>query len=286
MDFSNYLEEAFNERMKKTIDKKILTKVGRILARYGIGVENSEFKHIPGYRFRLGAALPSKTGDQTADSGYVIVITKDNDVKVVQVENGRTASIVYQKGEKTLDPIRSLSDFIKTVKDAYIVETQQQVQGKRTKRRMAQEVHDHLDDVHYKVVKRMEALQIVNSDYIRGINAKLSRYGAKIQNIGAKKIGDYIGVHIKLTYSYKPLEGAIGAFPEVKKINGVPRICLLPYGRIDLRFDPRTIEEMESKFEEIAEEAEDKVEVFERACGVCKIIYTIDVSKILVKDTD
>ena len=41
-----------------------------------------------------------------------------------------------------------------------------------------------------------------------------------------------------------------------------------------------------AEFDEIAEKAEDKVEVFERACGVCKIIYTIDVSKILVKDND
>lgn len=272
--------------MKKAIDKKILSKVGRVLAYCGIGVENSEFKHIPGYRFRLGAALPSKTGDQSAESGYVVVITKDDDVQVVQVENGRTASIVYQNGEKTLDPIRSMSDFIKTVKDAYIVETQQQVQDKRSKRRVAQEVHDHLDNVHYKVVKRTEALQVVNSDYIRGINRKLDVYGAKIQNIGAKKMGDYIGVYIKLAYSYKPLEGAIETFPEVEKVNGIPRICLLPYGRIDLRFNPHTFEEMESKFDEIAKEAEDNVELFKRACRVCNIIYTIDVSKILVNDND
>ncbi len=59
MDFQNYLEEAYSDRMKKSIDKKLLTKVGKALAKHvGVGVEQSQFTYVPGYRFRLGAAHP------------------------------------------------------------------------------------------------------------------------------------------------------------------------------------------------------------------------------------
>lgn len=150
MEFQNYLEEAYSDRMKKSIDKKLLTKLGRVLAKNDIGVENSEFKYIPGYRFRLSAAHPDKTGDKHAKEGYVIVIMKDDDVKLLRVEDGRTVRILYEFGKelRASKPISSMSAFVKDVKEAYIIETQDNVGEMQRQRRYNQFRNDHLAAVH------------------------------------------------------------------------------------------------------------------------------------------
>lgn len=122
MDFSNYLEEAFSDRMKKSIDKKLLTKVGKALAKHvGVGVEQSQFTYVPGYRFRLGAAYP---GDKSAVEGYVIVVLKDGTTQLISVADSRTAYIVWEDGRQIArrEKISSMNDYVKGVKEAYIVE--------------------------------------------------------------------------------------------------------------------------------------------------------------------
>lgn len=287
MEFQNYLEEAYSERMKKSIDKKILTKLGRILAKNEIGVENSEFKYIPGYRFRLGAAHPVKTGDKNAYYGYAVVIMKDEDIKVIRVEDGRTAVILYEF-EKEIRPkqISSMNAFVKDVKEAYIVEAQDNVGGMRGKRMLSQFRNDHLASVHYKIVKRMEALKTAGTDYIKNVNAKLNKFDVKIANVGAKSYGDdCIGVHVQLECKDEMMENVLYNYPKVvKDERGIPHIFFAPRYRVnDVNYDPNNFAEVTDDYFEAKTKLEKYLDVFRNACEVSKIIYDIDISKVMVK---
>lgn len=290
MDFSNYLEEAFSERMKKSIDKKLLTKVGKALAKHvGVGVEQSHFTYVPGYRFRLGAAHPSKTGDKSAVEGYVIVVLKDGTTQLISVADSRTAYIVWEDGRQIArrEKISSMNDYVKGVKEAYIVERQDRVATKQQDRKFSKIRNDHLAAVHYEITKRMEVLRAVGTDYVKNVNAKLNKFGVKLTKLAAKNISDdRIGVCIQFECKDEMMERAFNGRPEViKDEHGAPHILYAPRYRVsDIDYIPNNFTEVTSDYFEAKNELEKYLETFRNACEVSKIIYDIDISKIMVKE--
>ena len=290
MDFSNYLEEAFSERMKKSIDKKLLTKVGKALAKHvGVGVEQSQFTYVPGYRFRLGAAHPSKTGDKSAVEGYVIVVLKDGTTQLISVADSRTAYIVWEDGRQIArrEKISSMNDYVKGVKEAYIVERQDRVETKQQDRKFSKIRNDHLAAVHYEITKRMEVLRAVGTDYVKNVNAKLNKFGVKLTKLAAKNISDdRIGVCIQFECKDEMMERAFNGRPEViKDEHGAPHILYAPRYRVsDIDYIPNNFTEVTSDYFEAKNKLEKYLETFRNACEVSKIIYDIDISKIMVKE--
>lgn len=290
MDFSNYLEEAFSERMKKSIDKKLLTKVGKALAKHvGVGVEQSQFTYVPGYRFRLGAAHPSKTGDKSAVEGYVIVVLKDGTTQLISVADSRTAYIVWEDGRQIArrEKISSMNDYVKGVKEAYIVERQDRVETKQQDRKFSKIRNDHLAAVHYEITKRMEVLRAVGTDYVKNVNAKLNKFGVKLTKLAAKNISDdRIGVCIQFECKDEMMERAFNGRPEViKDEHGAPHILYAPRYRVsDIDYIPNNFTEVTSVYFEAKNKLEEYLETFRNACEVSKIIYDIDISKIMVKE--
>lgn len=290
MDFSNYLEEAFSERMKKSIDKKLLTKVGKALAKHvGVGVEQSQFTYVPGYRFRLGAAHPSKTGDKSAVEGYVIVVLKDGTTQLISVADSRTAYIVWEDGRQIArrEKISSMNDYVKGVKEAYIVERQDRVETKQQDRKFSKIRNDHLAAVHYEITKRMEVLRAVGTDYVKNVNAKLNKFGVKLTKLAAKNISDdRIGVCIQFECKDEMMERAFNGRPEViKDEHGAPHILYAPRYRVsDIDYIPNNFTEVTGDYFEVKNKLEEYLETFRNACEVSKIIYDIDISKIMVKE--
>lgn len=290
MDFSNYLEEAFSERMKKSIDKKLLTKVGKALAKHvGVGVEQSQFTYVPGYRFRLGAAHPSKTGDKSAVEGYVIVVLKDGTTQLISVADSRTAYIVWEDGRQIArrEKISSMNDYVKGVKEAYIVERQDRVATKQQDRKFSKIRNDHLAAVHYEITKRMEVLRAVGTDYVKNVNAKLNKFGVKLTKLAAKNISDdRIGVCIQFECKDEMMERAFNGRPEViKDEHGAPHILYAPRYRVsDIDYIPNNFTDVTSDYFEVKNKLEEYLETFRNACEVSKIIYDIDISKIMVKE--
>lgn len=290
MDFSNYLEEAFSDRMKKSIDKKLLTKVGKALAKHvGVGVEQSQFTYVPGYRFRLGAAHPSKTGDKSAVEGYVIVVLKDGTTQLISVADSRTAYIVWEDGRQIArrEKISSMNDYVKGVKEAYIVERQDRVETKQQDRKFSKIRNDHLDAVHYEITKRMEVLRVVGTDYVKNVNAKFNKFGVKLTKLAAKNISDdRIGVCIQFECKDEMMERAFNGRPEViKDEHGAPHILYAPRYRVsDIDYIPNNFTEVTGDYFEAKNKLEEYLETFRNACEVSKIIYDIDISKIMVKE--
>lgn len=290
MDFSNYLEEAFSERMKKSIDKKLLTKVGKALAKHvGVGVEQSQFTYVPGYRFRLGAAHPSKTGDKSAVEGYVIVILKDGTTQLISVADSRTAYIVWEDGRQIArrEKISSMNDYVKGVKEAYIVERQDRVETKQQDRKFSKIRNDHLAAVHYEITKRMEVLRAIGTDYVKNVNAKINKFGVKLTKLAAKNISDdRIGVCIQFECKDEMMERAFNGRPEViKDEHGAPHILYAPrYCVSDIDYIPNNFTEVTGDYFEAKNMLEKYLETFRNACEVSKIIYDIDISKIMVKE--
>lgn len=290
MDFSNYLEEAFSERMKKSIDKKLLTKVGKALAKHvGVGVEQSQFTYVPGYRFRLGAAHPSKTGDKSAVEGYVIVVLKDGTTQLISVADSRTAYIVWEDGRQIArrEKISSMNDYVKGVKEAYIVERQDRVETKQQDRKFSKLRNDHLAAVHYEITKRMEVLRAIGTDYVKNVNAKFNKFGVKLTKLAAKNISDdRIGVCIQFECKDEMMERAFNGRPEViKDEHGAPHILYAPRYRVsDIDYIPNNFTEVTGDYFEAKNKLEEYLETFRNACEVSKIIYDIDISKIMVKE--
>lgn len=290
MDFSNYLEEAFSDRMKKSIDKKLLTKVGKALAKHvGVGVEQSQFTYVPGYRFRLGAAHPSKTGDKSAVEGYVIVVLKDGTTQLISVADSRTAYIVWEDGRQIArrEKISSMNDYVKGVKEAYIVERQDRVETKQQDRKFSKIRNDHLAAVHYEITKRMEVLRAVGTDYVKNVNAKFNKFGVKLTKLAAKNISDdRIGVCIQFECKDEMMERAFNGRPEViKDEHGAPHILYAPRYRVsDIDYIPNNFTEVTGDYFEVKNKLEKYLETFRNACEVSKIIYDIDISKIMVKE--
>lgn len=290
MDFSNYLEEAFSERMKKSIDKKLLTKVGKALAKHvGVGVEQSQFMYVPGYRFRLGAAHPSKTGDKSAVEGYVIVVLKDGTTQLISVADSRTAYIVWEDGRQIArrEKISSMNDYVKGVKEAYIVERQDRVETKQQDRKFSKIRNDHLAAVHYEITKRMEVLRAVGTDYVKNVNAKFNKFGVKLTKLAAKNISDdRIGVCIQFECKDEMMERAFNGRPEViKDEHGAPHILYAPRYRVsDIDYTPNNFTEVTGDYFEAKNKLEKYLETFRNAREVSKIIYDIDISKIMVKE--
>lgn len=290
MDFSNYLEEAFSERMKKSINKKLLTKVGKALAKHvGVGVEQSQFTYVPGYRFRLGAAHPSKTGDKSAVEGYVIVVLKDGTTQLISVADSRTAYIVWEDGRQIArrEKISSMNDYVKGVKEAYIVERQDRVKTKQQDRKFSKIRNDHLAAVHYEITKRMEVLRAIGTDYVKNVNAKFNKFGVKLTKLAAKNISDdRIGVCIQFECKDEMMERAFNGRPEViKDEHGAPHILYAPRYRVsDIDYIPNNFTEVTGDYFEAKNKLEKYLETFRNACEVSKIIYDIDISKIMVKE--
>lgn len=290
MDFQNYLEEAFSDRMKKSIDKKLLTKVGKALAKHvGVGVEQSQFTYVPGYRFRLGAAHPSKTGDKSAVEGYVIVVLKDGTTQLISVADSRTAYIVWEDGRQIArrEKISSMNDYVKGVKEAYIVERQDRVETKQQDRKFSKIRNDHLAAVHYEITKRMEVLRVVGTDYVKNVNAKFNKFGVKLTKLAAKNISDdRIGVCIQFECKDEMMERAFNGRPEViKDEHGAPHILYAPRYRVsDIDYIPNNFTEVTGDYFEAKNKLEKYLETFRNAREVSKIIYDIDISKIMVKE--
>lgn len=290
MDFSNYLEEAFSDRMKKSIDKKLLTKVGKALAKHvGVGVEQSQFTYVPGYRFRLGAAHPSKTGDKSAVEGYVIVVLKDGTTQLISVADSRTAYIVWEDGRQIArrEKISSMNDYVKGVKEAYIVERQDRVETKQQDRKFSKIRNDHLAAVHYEITKRMEVLRAIGTDYVKNVNAKFNKFGVKLTKLAAKNISDdRIGVCIQFECKDEMMERAFNGRPEViKDEHGAPHILYAPRYRVsDIDYIPNNFTEVTGDYFEAKNKLEKYLETFQNAREVSKIIYDIDISKIMVKE--
>lgn len=290
MDFSNYLEEAFSDRMKKSIDKKLLTKVGKALAKHvGVGVEQSQFTYVPGYRFRLGAAHPSKTGDKSAVEGYVIVVLKDGTTQLISVADSRTAYIVWEDGRQIArrEKISSMNDYVKGVKEAYIVERQDRVETKQQDRKFSKIRNDHLAAVHYEITKRMEVLRAIGTDYVKNVNAKFNKFGVKLTKLAAKNISDdRIGVCIQFECKDEMMERAFNGRPEViKDEHGAPHILYAPRYRVsDIDYIPNNFTEVTGDYFEAKNMLEKYLETFRNAREVSKIIYDIDISKIMVKE--
>lgn len=290
MNFSNYLEEAFSERMKKSIDKKLLTKVGKALAKHvGVGVEQSQFTYVPGYRFRLGAAHPSKTGDKSAVEGYVIVVLKDGTTQLISVADSRTAYIVWEDGRQIArrEKISSMNDYVKGVKEAYIVERQDRVETKQQDRKFSKIRNDHLAAVHYEITKRMEVLRAIGTDYVKNVNAKFNKFGVKLTKLAAKNISDdRIGVCIQFECKDEMMERAFNGRPEViKDEHGAPHILYAPRYRVsDIDYIPNNFTEVTGDYFEAKNKLEKYLETFRNAREVSKIIYDIDISKIMVKE--
>lgn len=290
MDFSNYLEEAFSDRMKKSIDKKLLTKVGKALAKHvGVGVEQSQFTYVPGYRFRLGAAHPSKTGDKSAVEGYVVVVLKDGTTQLISVADSRTAYIVWEDGRQIArrEKISSMNDYVKGVKEAYIVEQQDRVETKQQDRKFSKLRNDHLAAVHYEITKRMEVLRAVGTDYVKNVNAKFNKFGVKLTKLAAKNISDdRIGVCIQFECKDEMMERAFNGRPEViKDEHGAPHILYAPRYRVsDIDYIPNNFTEVTGDYFEAKNKLEKYLETFRNAHEVSKIIYDIDISKIMVKE--
>lgn len=290
MDFSNYLEEAFSDRMKKSIDKKLLTKVGKALAKHvGVGVEQSQFTYVPGYRFRLGAAHPSKTGDKSAVEGYVIVVLKDGTTQLISVADSRTAYIVWEDGRQIArrEKISSMNDYVKGVKEAYIVERQDRVETKQQDRKFSKIRNDHLAAVHYEITKRMEVLRAIGTDYVKNVNAKFNKFGVKLTKLAAKNISDdRIGVCIQFECKDEMMERAFNGRPEViKDEHGAPHILYAPRYRVsDIDYIPNNFTEVTGDYFEAKNKLEKYLETFRNAREVSKIIYDIDISKIMVKE--
>lgn len=290
MDFQNYLEEAFSERMKKSIDKKLLTKVGKALAKHvGVGVEQSQFTYVPGYRFRLGAAHPSKTGDKSAVEGYVIVVLKDGTTQLISVADSRTAYIVWEDGRQIArrEKISSMNDYVKGVKEAYIVERQDRVETKQQDRKFSKIRNDHLAAVHYEITKRMEVLRAIGTDYVKNVNAKFNKFGVKLTKLAAKNISDdRIGVCIQFECKDEMMERAFNGRPEViKDEHGAPHILYAPRYRVsDIDYIPNNFTEVTGDYFEAKNMLEKYLETFRNAREVSKIIYDIDISKIMVKE--
>lgn len=290
MDFQNYLEEAYSDRMKKSIDKKLLTKVGKALAKHvGVGVEQSQFTYVPGYRFRLGAAHPSKTGDESAVEGYVIVILKDGTTQLISVADSRTAYIVWEDGRQIArrEKISSMNDYVKGVKEAYIVERQDRVETKQQDRKFSKLRNDHLAAVHYEITKRMEVLRAIGTDYVKNVNAKFNKFGVKLTKLAAKNISDdRIGVCIQFECKDEMMERAFNGRPEViKDEHGAPHILYAPRYRVsDIDYIPNNFTEVTGDYFEAKNMLEKYLETFRNAREVSKIIYDIDISKIMVKE--
>lgn len=290
MDFQNYLEEAYSDRMKKSIDKKLLTKVGKALAKHvGVGVEQSQFTYVPGYRFRLGAAHPSKTGDKSAVEGYVIVILKDGTTQLISVADSRTAYIVWEDGRQIArrEKISSMNDYVKGVKEAYIVERQDRVETKQQDRKFSKIRNDHLAAVHYEITKRMEVLRAIGTDYVKNVNAKFNKFGVKLTKLAAKNISDdRIGVCIQFECKDEMMERAFNGRPEViKDEHGAPHILYAPRYRVsDIDYIPNNFTEVTGDYFEAKNKLEKYLETFRNAREVSKIIYDIDISKIMVKE--
>lgn len=85
--------------MKQKINSKILTKIGHVLSKNGIGVQNSEFTRITKRDFTFKRCLEALN----ADHGFAVVVcvnTKnDDDVAVVKIENSTTAFYIFKDGE-------------------------------------------------------------------------------------------------------------------------------------------------------------------------------------------
>lgn len=131
----------------------------------------------------------------------------------------------------------------------------------------------------------MEVLKAAGTDYIKNVNVELNKLGVKITNIGAKNYGgDYIGVHVQIECKDKMMEYVLNNYPEVvKDEHGVPHIFYAPRYRADINYVPNNFTEVTSDYFEAKNKLEKYLETFRNAHEVSKIIYDIDISKIMVK---
>lgn len=82
--------------MKQKINSKILTKIGRVLSKHGIGVRNSEFTQISKRDFTFKRCLEVLN----ADYGFVVCANTTNDnVVVVKIESSTNAFYIFKDGE-------------------------------------------------------------------------------------------------------------------------------------------------------------------------------------------
>ena len=147
-----FLTEAFSDQLKKSFGRKSLNLIGKLLARQHIAADSAEFIKVPSYRFRLGQALPDKTGDANAKFGIVLAITKKDEQLLIIVKNKSEASyfiinsIDVQRPLHYTDGIKieNFQSFIKDLKEVYICTVQQDVYSKQVIRSVFKNTEDKL----------------------------------------------------------------------------------------------------------------------------------------------
>lgn len=82
------------------------------------------------------------------------------------------------------------------------------------------------------------------------------------------------------------MERVLNSYPEVvKDEHGVPHILYAPRYRVDdINYTPNNFTEVTSDYFEVKNKLEKYLETFRNAREVSKIIYDIDISKIMVKE--
>lgn len=133
----------------------------------------------------------------------------------------------------------------------------------------------------------MEVLRAIGTDYVKNVNAKFNKFGVKLTKLAAKNIGDdRIGVCIQFECKDEMMERAFNGRPEViKDEHGAPHILYAPrYSVSDINYTPNNFTEVTGDYFEAKNKLEKYLETFRNAREVSKIIYDIDISKIMVKE--
>ena len=167
------------------------------------------------------------------------------------------------------------------------MQRQDRVETKQQDRKFSKLRNDHLAAVHYEITKRMEVLRAIGTDYVKNVNAKFNKFGVKLTKLAAKNISDdRIGVCIQFECKDEMMERAFNGRPEViKDEHGAPHILYAPRYRVsDIDYIPNNFTEVTGDYFEAKNMLEKYLETFRNACEVSKIIYDIDISKIMVKE--
>lgn len=171
--------------MKQKIDSKILTKIGRVLSKNGIGVQKSEFTQISKRDFTFKRCLEALN----VDHGFVICANTTNDnVAVVKIESSTKAFYIFKDGEavdkeKAEQDLRYYSDYtasrveLKNNYDSFfIVNPQDRIETQQADRTSARK-EDPLLKKHAEVLGRL---------MVQDLNKKLRSLGISLSKIEFK----------------------------------------------------------------------------------------------------
>lgn len=169
--------------MKQKINSKILTKIGRVLSKHGIGVRNSEFTQISKRDFTFKRCLEVLN----ADYGFVVCANTTNDnVVVVKIESSTNAFYIFKDGE-AVDKEKAEQNYyydytvsrveLKNNYDSFfVVNPQDRIETQQADRASARK-EDPLLKKHAKVLGRL---------MVQDLNKKLRPLGISLSKIEFK----------------------------------------------------------------------------------------------------